>query len=204
MTSATCGSWIGALIWRVIRHGCVLTGRPCGALRLAAGVGAAVEAPAGRALVDRARAERHRLAQAGGVAAGLRDLVGERRAVDAAVGHPAGRRAGPDPAAARRLAGAVAGDLVEQRLQVDLVLELLELAGAGVGDRLLERLGQRSAGRPAPASAASPATSREVASPGPPAPSVVPAADIARDVAALGVRRTRRPHRRRRRARARR
>ena len=29
MTSATCGSWIGALIWRVIRHGCVLTGRPC-------------------------------------------------------------------------------------------------------------------------------------------------------------------------------
>ena len=89
MTSATCGSWIGALTWRVIRHGCVLTGRPLRALGLAAGVGAAVEAPAGRALVDRAGAERDRLAQAGGVAAGVCDLVGERRAVDAAVGQPA-------------------------------------------------------------------------------------------------------------------
>ena len=28
ITSPTCGSWIGAVTWRVIRHGWVLAGRP--------------------------------------------------------------------------------------------------------------------------------------------------------------------------------
>ena len=66
-------------------------------LRLAAGVGAAVEPPAGRALVDPPGAVRQRLAQAGRVAAGVLDLVGRGGSVDAAVGHPAGRHPGPAP-----------------------------------------------------------------------------------------------------------
>jgi len=39
------------------------------------------------------------------------------------------------------------GDLVEQRLQLDLVVELYELAGARVGDRVLKRLVQRARSR---------------------------------------------------------
>ena len=66
-------------------------------LRLAAGVGAAVEPPAGGALVDPPGAVRQRLAQPGGVAAGVLDLVGRGGSVDAAVGHPAGRHPGPAP-----------------------------------------------------------------------------------------------------------
>ena len=102
MISATCGAWIGARSWRVICHGCVRDRSSGGALRLAAGVGAAVEASAGGALVDPARAVDERLAQPGGVAAGLQDLVGRGRAVDAAVGHPPARRARARPAAAGR------------------------------------------------------------------------------------------------------
>ena len=78
-----------------------------GALGLAARVGAAVEAPAGGALVDLRVPWVMRLAQPGGVAARLLDLVGERRAVDAAVGHPPARQAGPR--AARRAAPAGVG-----------------------------------------------------------------------------------------------
>ena len=66
-----------------------------GALGLAARVGASVKAPAGGALVDLARALGDGLAQAGGVAARLLDLVRERRSVDAAIGHPTARQAGP-------------------------------------------------------------------------------------------------------------
>ena len=71
MTSPTCGSSIGAVTWRVIRHGWVVTGRPVARCGAAAGVGAAVEAPAGGALVDLPGAERDRLAQPVGVAAGV-------------------------------------------------------------------------------------------------------------------------------------
>ena len=116
--------------------------RPAGrALCLSARVGAPVEAPAGRALVDPARALRDRLAQAGGVAARLLDLVGERRAVDAAVGHPPARPSGPGAATARRSVAVAGGG--QQGLEVEVLVELLELPGAGVLERVLERVGQR-------------------------------------------------------------
>ena len=70
-------------------------------LRFAAGVGAAVEPPAGGALVDPLGALRHCLPQPGGVAAGLLDLVWCRWSVDASVGHPAGRHPGPASRAPR-------------------------------------------------------------------------------------------------------
>ena len=70
-----------------------------------------------------------RLAQPGGVAAGLQDLVGRGRAVDAAIGQPPARRARARPAAAGR-AGIGPGDRVEQLLEVGLLVELLELGGA--------------------------------------------------------------------------
>jgi len=63
---------------------------PGGLLRAAARVGAAVEAPARGALVDLTRSPRDRLAQAVGVAAGERHLVGERGPVDPPVGQPPG------------------------------------------------------------------------------------------------------------------
>ena len=129
MISATCGAWIGArsLAGDLPR---VRAGRSSGgALCLAAGVGAAVEASAGGALVDPARAVDERLAQPGGVAAGLQDLVGRGWAVDAAIGHPPARRARARPAAAGR-AGVRPGDRVEQLLEIGLLVELLELGGA--------------------------------------------------------------------------
>ena len=144
MISPTCGSWIGAahLPGDPPRVG---GDRPAGGvLGAAAGVGAAVEAPAGGALVDLPGAVRDRLAQPVGVAAGVLHLVGVRRPVDAAVGHPAGRQPGPaaasEPAALLAVAG---GSVVEHLLEVDVLVELLELAGAGGRDRLLERVGER-------------------------------------------------------------
>ena len=147
MISPTCGSWIGAATWRVTRHGCVRDRPPGGLLGAAAGVGAAVEAPARGALVDLPRPLRDRLAQPGGVAAGVLHLVGVRRPVDATVGHPAGRQPGPAPAAELAAAPRHAGGVLEHLLEVDVLVELLELAGAGGRDRLLERVGER----PAPA-----------------------------------------------------
>ena len=105
MISPTCGSWIGARTCRVTRHGWVVTGRPAACCGAAAGVGAAVEAPAGGALVDLAGAVGDRLAQPVGVAAGVLHLVGVRRPVDAAVGHPAGRQPGAAALAELRDAG---------------------------------------------------------------------------------------------------
>ena len=51
MISATCGASIGARTLRTTRHGCVRRRAAGGVLGAAAGVGATVEAPAGRALV---------------------------------------------------------------------------------------------------------------------------------------------------------
>ena len=96
MISPTCGSWIGAATCRVTRHGWVRDRPPGGLLGAAAGVGAAVEAPARGALVDLPGSLRDRLAQPVGVAAGVLHLVGVRRPVDAAVGH-AGRSAARCP-----------------------------------------------------------------------------------------------------------
>ncbi len=99
MISPTCGSWIGARDLpgdtpRMRGH------RPAGGLLGAAAcVRAAVEPSARGALVDLPRPLRDRLAQPGGVAAGVLHLVGVRRPVDAAVGQPAGRQPGPAPAA---------------------------------------------------------------------------------------------------------
>src|SRR5947209_19957499 len=92
--------------------------RPAGVLlRPAARVGAAVEAPAGRAFVYLAGSVGDRLAHPVGVAAGVLHLVGIWRAVDAAVGHPSGRQAGATAASeivGRRPApGGVAEDLIE-------------------------------------------------------------------------------------------
>ena len=58
MISPTCGSWIGAVTWRMIRHGWRGDRSAGGLLGAAARVGAAVEAPAGGALVDLPGAER--------------------------------------------------------------------------------------------------------------------------------------------------
>ena len=119
--------------------------RPAGdLLRPAAGVGAAVEPPAGGALVDLAGAVRDRLPQPVGVAARMLHLIGKRRAVDAAVGHPPGRQpaAPPLPQLTRRLAAR--GGVGEQLLEVDVVVELLDLVGARAPDRLLQSVGERS------------------------------------------------------------
>ena len=99
-------------------------------LRFAAGVGAAVEPPAGGALVDPLGALRHRLPQPGGVAAGLLDLVWCRWSVDASVGHPAGRHPGPASRATRGALPAAGCRVGEHLLQVDVRVELLELAAA--------------------------------------------------------------------------
>ena len=102
MISPTCGSWIGA---RDLPDDPPRVGadRPAGGvLGAAACVGATVEAPARGALVDLPRPACDRLAQPVGVAAGVLHLVRERRAVDAAVGHPPGRQPGPAPAAELR------------------------------------------------------------------------------------------------------
>ena len=97
MISPTCGSWIGAVTWRMIRHGWRADRSSGGVLGSAARVGAAVEPPAGGALVDLPGADGHRPAQPVGVTAGVLHLVGVRRAVDAAVGHPPGRQPGAAP-----------------------------------------------------------------------------------------------------------
>ncbi len=117
-------------------------------LRLAAGVGAAVEPPAGRALVDPPGAVRQRLAQPGGVAAGVLDLVGRGGSVDAAVGHPAGRHPGPSPPSAGC---------------ASLVAELPRLRGpaAGRGRRRAARAVPRALVR-APARALRPTSPRRV------------------------------------------
>ncbi len=67
MISPTCGSWIGAVTWRMIRQGCVRDRSAGGMLGSAARVGAAVEPPAGGALVDLPGADGHRPAQPVGV-----------------------------------------------------------------------------------------------------------------------------------------
>ena len=131
MTSPTCGSWIGAMTCRVIRHGWRADGPSGLALRFAAGVGAAVEPSAGGALVDPPGAGREGLAQPGGVAAGVLDLVRCRRAVDASVGHPAGRQPGPSARPrARARAAAAAGRFGEHLLQVEVGVQLLKLPGS--------------------------------------------------------------------------
>ena len=58
MISPTCGSWIGAVTWRMIRQGWRGDRSPGGVLGATAGVRAAVEPPAGGALVDLAGAVR--------------------------------------------------------------------------------------------------------------------------------------------------
>ena len=113
-------------------------------LRFAAGVGAAVEPPAGGALVDPLGALRHCLPQPGGVAAGLLDLVWCRWSVDASVGHPAGRHPGPASRAPRGALLAAGCRVREHLLQVDVRVELLELAAARLVQCLLERLAQRA------------------------------------------------------------
>jgi hypothetical protein len=118
--------------------------RPPGDLLAAAtGVGAPVKAPARGALVDLRRPVGDRPTQPAGVAAGVLQLVGIRRPVDATVGKPPGRQPGPppptQPAALLRLAGSILKHLPE----VDVLVELFQLAGAGRCDRLLERVGER-------------------------------------------------------------
>ena len=148
MISPTCGSSIGAATCAGDPPGMRGHRSPGGLLGAAACVRAAVEAPARGALVDLPRTLRDRLAQPRGVAASVLHLVGIRRPVDAAVGQPSARQ--PGPAAAAELASwlATGGRVVEQRLEVDVLVELLELAGAGGRDRLLERVGERTRGRP--------------------------------------------------------
>ena len=115
---------------------------PGGLLRPAAGVGAAVEAPAGCSFVDVAGAVSECPPQPVGVAARVLHLVRVRRPVDAAVGHPAGRQAGapPLPELTRRLAARCG--VGEHVLELDVLVELLELVGGGARDRLLERVGE--------------------------------------------------------------
>jgi hypothetical protein len=69
-------------------------------------------------------------------------LIGKRRTVDAAVEHPAGRQAGAPalPKLTRRLAARCG--VGEHVLELDVLVELLELVGAGARDRLLERVGE--------------------------------------------------------------
>jgi hypothetical protein len=118
--------------------------RPPGlALCLGAAVGAAVEAPAGGALVDPSRARCQGLAQPGRVAARLLHLIGCRRPVDAAVGQPAARPAAARAAARLGAVCAAVGGLLDQLLQVGLFVQLLELPFAGPPERLLERVSQR-------------------------------------------------------------
>ena len=144
MISPTCGSWIGART--CARDPPRMAGdRPAsGLLGPAARVGAAVEAPAWGALVDLPRPAGDRLAQTVGVAAGVLHLVGVRRPVDAAVGHPAGRQ--PGAAAASELAGLPSppGGVTDDLVEVDVLVELFQLSGPGVRDRLLERVGERA------------------------------------------------------------
>ena len=119
--------------------------RPAGGLlRAAARVGAAVEAPAWGALVDLPRSTGDRLPQPVGVAAGVLHLVGVGRPVDAAVGHPAGRQ--PGAASASELAGPPSppGGVTDDLVEVDVLVELFQLSGPGVRDRLLERVGERA------------------------------------------------------------
>ena len=121
----------------------VTAGGPSGLpLGFAAGVGAAVEPSAGGALVDLPGAVCQRLAQAGGVAAGVLELVWGWGSVHAAVGHPAGRHPRP---ASRRTRGAspwVRGRVREHLLEVEVRVELLELFLARAFERLLERFAQ--------------------------------------------------------------
>ena len=167
MISPTCGSWIGAVTWRMIRHGWRADRSSGGLLGAAARVGAAVEPPAGRALVDLPGADGHRPAQPVGVTAGLLHLVGVRRAVDAAVGHPPGRQPGAAAPPELRPALASGGRVSQHLAEVDVVVELLELPVAGGGDRLLERVGERArrAGSPSPLAPLSPSPAPSPCSP---------------------------------------
>ena len=118
-------------------------GRPSGLpLGFSAGVGTAVEAPAGGALVDLPGAVCQRLAQAGRVTAGVLALVGRGGSVDAAVGHPAGRHPGPASRATRGASRWVNCRVCEHLLQVEVGVELLELSLAHVLERLLDRVAQ--------------------------------------------------------------
>jgi len=116
MISAMCGASIGARTLRATRPWVRRGGSAGGVL----GVGAAVEAPAGRAFVGLARAGGDRLREPLGVAAGRADFVGERRAIDAAVGDAAAGRAGAHAALGLRCArrGGGAGDDVGERLDL--------------------------------------------------------------------------------------
>jgi hypothetical protein len=115
---------------------------PGGLFAAAAGVCASVEPSARGALVDLAGPLRDRLAKTGGVLAGVLDLVWVWRAVDATVGQPAGRQPGPAPVAKLARTFAAAGGVLEYLPEVDVLVELFELAGAGGRDRLLERVGE--------------------------------------------------------------
>jgi len=73
-------------------------------------------------------------------------LVWVRRSVDATVGQPAGRQPGPAPAAKLARTFAAGGGVLEYLPEVDVLVELLDLSGAGGRDRLLERVGERPRG----------------------------------------------------------
>ena len=148
MISPTCGSWIGARDLPGDPPRVRADRPPGGLLGAAACVGAAVEPPARGALVDLPGPLGDRLAQPVGVAAGVLHLVGVRRPVDAAVGQPPGRQPGPPPPAEPAALLAFAGGTLEHLPEVDVLVELLELAGAGGRDRLLERVGERPRSRP--------------------------------------------------------
>jgi hypothetical protein len=85
---------------------------------------------------------RERLPEPVGVAAGVLHLVRVRRPVDAAIGHPPGWQAGAPalPKLTRRLAAR--SGVGEHVLELDVLVELPELVGAGACDRLLERVGE--------------------------------------------------------------
>ena len=70
-------------------------------------------------------------------------LVGVRRPVDAAVGKPPGRQPGPPPPSDPAALLGFAGGPLEHLPEVDILVELRELSGAGSCDRLLERVGER-------------------------------------------------------------
>ena len=99
-------------------------------------VGPGVESAAGGPFVDPFESDLTRLVHAAGVLTGHLDLVCHRRAIHAAVGQPAGRPSGT-PAPPRRSLGP--GGRLQQPLQIDVLVQLLQLAVALLAYCVLER-----------------------------------------------------------------
>lgn len=102
-----------------------MTGTLGCALSLGAHVRAGVEPSARGALVDPSQADLAGLVQAAGVLAAHQHLVREWRAINAAVGQPAGRTAGAAASLPARLGP---GGCLQELLEVDVFVELLDLS----------------------------------------------------------------------------